>query len=126
MKEQTLKEKIQSFYVSDDCPVRTILDRIGDKWSMLVLLVLSEHDTMRFNEVHKALGDISQKMLTVTLRTLEADGLVKRTVYPEIPPRVEYELTTRGESLVPHMHGLARWANANMAAITKSRKKFAQ
>ncbi|PBQ34909.1 transcriptional regulator [Sphingobacteriaceae bacterium] len=117
---------MKTFYVSDDCPVRTILDRIGDKWSMLVLLTLGEEDTMRFNEVHKALGDISQKMLTVTLRTLEADGLVKRTVYPEIPPRVEYELTPRGESLLPHMHALAGWANKNMTGITKSRKKFAQ
>ena len=119
-------KKLENFYVSEKCPVRTVLDRIGDKWSMLVMLVLGQNETLRFNEVHKSLGDISQKMLTVTLRTLEADGLVKRTAYPEIPPRVEYQLTERGETLIPHIHGLAGWANENMPAITKSRKKFAQ
>jgi DNA-binding HxlR family transcriptional regulator len=79
---------------------------------------------LRFNEIHKYLETISQKMLTVTLKTLEADGLVKRTVYPQIPPKVEYELTDRGKTLLPHLHGLVSWANENMAEIRESRTKF--
>lgn len=120
-----MEKKIGNFYVNDKCPVRNILDRFGDKWSILIILVLGETGTLRFNELHKAIGDVSQKMLTVTLRTLEADGLVKRTVYAEIPPRVEYEITERGKSLLPHIHGLSSWAIENMTAITKSRKRFA-
>ena len=108
----------------DKCPVRNVLDRFGDKWSILVILILSQEEKMRFNELHKAINDISQKMLTVTLRTLEADGLISRKVYPEIPPRVEYRLTDIGTSLVPHITNLSKWANENMHAIIKSRKKF--
>lgn len=108
-----------------NCPVRTVLDRFGDKWSVLILLILGEHHKLRFNEINKHIGaDISQKMLTVTLRTLEADGLVKRTIYPEVPPRVEYEITAMGQSLVPYIDGLAKWANDNMVAIKSSREKF--
>ena len=105
-----------------ECPIRNVLDRIGDKWSMLVLLFLGGIDKMRFNELHKAVGDISQKMLTVTLKTLEADGLIKRTVFPEIPPRVEYNLTERGRSLIPHLKNLTQWAEDNMLGIEESRK----
>ena len=79
---------------------------------------------MRFNELHKAIGDISQKMLTVTLRNLEADGLLSRKVYPEIPPRVEYQLTELGKSLVPYINDLSKWAIENMPVILKSRKKY--
>ena len=88
---------------------------------MLVMLVLGDHEKIRFNELHKEIGDISQKMLTVTLRTFESDGLVQRTVFPEIPPRVEYNLTERGKSLLPHLHSLTQWAAENMTAIEKSR-----
>ncbi|MCO6173655.1 helix-turn-helix transcriptional regulator [Flavobacterium sp. NRK F10] len=108
----------------EDCPIRNIIDRIGDKWSVLVLLVLEEKGTLRFNEIHKTIESISQKMLAVTLKTLEADGLVKRTVYPQIPPKVEYELTERGNSLLPHLHGLVTWAKGNMEAIQVSRHEF--
>lgn len=79
---------------------------------------------MRFNELHKTIGDVSQKMLTTTLRTLEADGLISRKVFPEIPPRVEYELTEIGKSLVPYIAGLSAWADEHMPAIKKSRKRF--
>jgi DNA-binding HxlR family transcriptional regulator len=103
------------------CPIRNVLDRIGDKWSMLVLLYLGRTDKMRFNELHKAVGDISQKMLTVTLKILEADGLVKRTMFPQIPPRVEYNLTERGRSLIPHLKNLSKWAEDNMVGIQESR-----
>lgn len=107
-----------------NCPIRTVLDRFGDKWSILILLILGKRNKLRFNELNKEIGsDISQKMLTVTLRTLEADGLVHRTIYPEVPPRVEYEITALGKSLVPHIDSLADWANENMATIKKSREK---
>jgi DNA-binding HxlR family transcriptional regulator len=106
------------------CVIRTVLDRFGDKWSILVLMVLGDKKKMRFNEINKYIDDISQKMLTVTLRSLEADGLVKRTIFPEIPPRVEYEITELGKSLVPHITNLATWAEENLAEISESRKKF--
>jgi len=111
--------------MSESCPIRNVLDRFGDKWSILVLLVLSDEEKMRFNELHKAIGDISQKMLTVTLRTLEADGLVSRKVFPEIPPRVEYRLTLLGKSLMPHIHGLVKWAKDNREVIVSKRKQYA-
>ena len=108
-----------------DCPIRTVLDRFGDKWSVLILLILGKKNKLRFNEINKEIGfDISQKMLTVTLRTLEADGLVVRTIFPEVPPRVEYEITSLGLSLVPHIDSLAQWANENMATIKESRAKI--
>lgn len=108
-----------------NCPVRKVLDRFGDKWSLLVLLILGKKETLRFNEINKAIGsDISQKMLTVTLRTLEADGFIRRTIYPEIPPRVEYTITDLGKSLVPLIEKLEKWAKVNMSAIEKSRKKY--
>lgn len=104
--------------------MRSVLDRFGDKWSILILLILGEKEKMRFNELNKEIGDISQKMLTVTLRTLEADGLVKRTIYPQIPPRVEYEITDLGKSLVPHIHRLSEWAIDNIDTIKTSRETF--
>jgi len=116
--------KLEKFSNLEKCPVRNVIDRIGDKWSLLVLLVLEEAEVLRFNELHKLIESISQKMLAVTLKTLEADGLVKRTVYPQIPPKVEYNLTKRGKSLLPHIHGLVDWASKNMNEIKKSRKVF--
>ncbi len=103
---------------------KEVIDRIGDKWSLLVLLVLEEGGIMRFNELGSTIGIISQKMLTVTLRTLEADDLIKRKVYAQIPPKVEYELTSRGKSLLPHLHKLVSWADENMNGIKESRTKF--
>ena len=105
------------------CPIRNVLDRFGDKWSILVLLILDDYGTLRFNELHRTIGEISQKMLTVTVRSLEADGLVDRTMYAEIPPRVEYQLTARGKGLMPHIHGLVKWAHTNLPAIKRSRLK---
>jgi DNA-binding HxlR family transcriptional regulator len=111
-------------YDNANCPVRQVLDRIGDKWSSLVILHLGEFGMMRFNGLSNAIGDISQKMLTVTLRNLEADGLVSRKAFAEIPPRVEYELTKLGESLVPLIRELVTWANANMRAIRQNRAHY--
>lgn len=121
-----MKKIIKDFSETKECPIRNVLDRFGDKWSILVVLILGkEKEPMRFNEIVHTMGDISQKMLTVTLRTLEADGLVSRKQFPEIPPRVEYELTEMGESLLPHINGLANWAIKNQEAVIKTRKKFA-
>ena len=114
----------KKFWRVKDCPVRTTLDRFGDKWSILVIMILGEYEALRFSELNKMIGDVSQKMLTVTLRTLEADGLVKRTVYPEVPPRVEYEVTPLGKSLVPYVYSLNNWAKENMPAIHAARKRY--
>ncbi len=115
---------LEKYSKNEACPVRNILDRLGDKWSMLVILVLHDRGVLRFTEIHKTIGDISQKMLTVTLKTLEADGLVSRKVYPEIPPRVEYQLTELGEDLVPHLVNLTQWAEKNWKVIMASRKGY--
>jgi DNA-binding HxlR family transcriptional regulator len=108
------------------CPIRNILDRFGDKWSILVILLLGDNELLRFNQLTNMIGDISQKMLTVTLRTLETDGLVNRKIYPEIPPRVEYSLTPIGRELLPHIENLTKWALDNMPVIMESRDKFAR
>ncbi len=108
-----------------DCPIRNVLSRISCKWPMLVLFTLSQRGTLRFNTLRRAMPDISQKMLTATLRTLEEDGLVVRQVYAEVPPRVEYGLTERARSLLPILDELVDWAHSNMAAIMRDRKRHA-
>ena len=80
---------MKNFHPTGNCPVRDVLSRLGDKWSMLVLITLSANGTMRFSDIHKTIADVSQRMLTVTLRTLESDGLIERKVYSEFTPRVE-------------------------------------
>lgn len=107
------------------CPIRNVLSRIGDRWSLLVLLTLQDNEhPMRFRDLCKAIPDVSQKMLTSTLRELEADDLVSRTVYPEVPSRVEYELTERGLSLISLLNQLVDWSLENMEAIVKHRKEY--
>lgn len=106
------------------CPVRDVISRLSDKWSLLVVVTLSKKEKMRFSEIHKEIEDISQRMLTVTLRSLESDGLVKRTVYAEVPPRVEYQLTPLGQSLLVPLEGLVGWALENMSMIHSSRKEY--
>jgi len=117
-------EKYEQLLDVANCPVRNVLDRIANKWSVLILFLLNEEKTMRFNELNRSIGDISQKMLTVTLRSLEADGLVSRKVYPEIPPRVEYQLTDLGKSLWPHMQALSEWSTRHMPQIIETRAKY--
>ncbi len=108
-----------------ECPIRNITARISGRWSLLVLLTLQgKTEPMRFRDLGKAIPDVSQKMLTSTLRELEADDLVTRTVYPEIPPHVEYALTERGKSLTPLLNQLVDWSLDNMNDILKSRKKY--
>nr|WP_321405772.1 helix-turn-helix domain-containing protein [uncultured Carboxylicivirga sp.] len=118
------KNLIEKYSNSQECPVRNVVDRIGDKWSMLILLLLSEEKVLRFNEMHKYIGTISQKMLTVTLKSLEEDGLINRKVYPQIPPKVEYRLTPIGETLLPHLKNLVSWARMNMNEILLTRQEF--
>jgi len=119
-----MENSLKKYQRSPACPIREVLDRFGDKWSILIIIILGAEAKMRFNELHKTIGDVSQKMLTTTLRTLEADGLISRKVFPEIPPRVEYELTEMGKSLVPHITSLSAWADEHMPAIKKSRQRF--
>jgi DNA-binding HxlR family transcriptional regulator len=112
------------FLHNGDCPIRDVISRLGDKWSLLALTSLNANGTMRFNELQKSIGDVSQRMLSVTLRSLEADGFVRRVIYPEVPPRVEYSLTDLGRALMPHLTGLLEWALQNMQAILASRQQF--
>lgn len=106
-----------------NCPVRQVLDRVGDKWSMLVLLVLSG-EPLRFNALRRQLPDISQKMLAQTLRELQRDGLVAREVFPTVPPAVEYRLTALGDSLIEPFGHLVRWADRNARQIHAARSQF--
>ena len=106
-----------------DCPIRNILARFSDKWSLLILYMLDSNGVLRFNALRKLIPDISQKMLTNSLRTLEEDGMVVRTVYAEVPPRVEYQLTDRARTLLPHVYSLIDWAKENMGDILKDRRK---
>ena len=114
---------MRDFTDTETCPVRNVLDRLADKWTTLVILVLGEEHKMRFNELHKSIGDISEKMLTVSLRKLEADGLISRQVYPVIPPKVEYQLTDLGRQLLPLLHVISDWANQHMQEILENRQK---
>ena len=107
-----------------NCPIRNVLSRVGDKWSMLVLFTLESNNNQRFKELQRNIPDISQKMLSTTLKMLEADGLILRVAFPEIPPRVEYSLTKKGESLLPLINNLISWASDNMEDIIESRRNF--
>ncbi|RYF34464.1 MAG: transcriptional regulator [Cytophagaceae bacterium] len=106
-----------------DCPVRSILDRVGDKWTALVISNLAE-GPLRFTELKRRIERISQRMLTETLRGLERDGMVTRTVYPTIPPKVEYTLTPLGETLLAPVQALVRWALDNRAQVSTARQCY--
>lgn len=114
----------QQQHLPSDCrEVGTILSRIGDKWSVLIIMLLGDQPR-RFNEIKRMVGGISQRMLTLTLRGLERDGLVTRTVFPTIPPRVDYELTELGRSLRDPVKNLGTWAFENLPEIKNARDKF--
>ena len=113
-----------TLHVAEDCrAVSEVLARVGDKWTVLVVSTLGD-GPKRFNELRRALGSISQRMLTLTLRGLERDGLVTRTVFPTIPPRVDYELTDLGRSLLEPVSELGLWARQNRASIQQARATF--
>lgn len=110
--------------LSNRCPaVREVLSRVGDKWSVLVVVLLKE-GPQRFSELRRAIEGISQRMLTHTLRSLERDGLITRTVYPTVPPRVDYELTRLGQTLLEPVAALADWAEENRVEIQGARARF--
>ena len=107
-----------------NCPITDIIDRISDKWSVHTIILLGKSDKLRFGEIKTRIVGISQRMLTVTLKHLERDGLVIRTVFPQIPPKVEYELTDLGRSLLGQLIHLSEWASENMNSILRSREDY--
>jgi DNA-binding HxlR family transcriptional regulator len=115
-------EGAQNVYAGD-CPTREALDRIADKWTTLIFGLL-EGSPKRFSDLRRGVGGISQKMLTQTLRNLERDGLVRRTVYPEVPPHVEYELTPLGRTLSEPIAALRRWAEEHIAEVTAAQQAY--
>jgi DNA-binding HxlR family transcriptional regulator len=113
-----------NLHVPEDCrAVSDVLDRVGDKWSVLVVVMLGD-GPKRFNELRRSIASISQRMLTLTLRGLERDGLVTRTVFPTIPPRVDYALTELGRSLLHPVGALGDWARENHGHIVQARVRF--
>jgi DNA-binding HxlR family transcriptional regulator len=109
---------------SEDCRgVSAVLARVGDKWSVLIIMLLGD-GPKRFNEIKRMVGGISQRMLTLTLRGLERDGLVTRTVFPTIPPRVDYELTNLGRSLWKPVEALGSWAREHLTEIDAAKRRF--
>lgn len=119
-----MAKKAEKNSIIEICPIRNVVARFGNKWALLVILTLSESGSVRFNQLGKMIPDISTKMLSGTLQTLKADGLITRTVFPEVPIRVEYRLTETGESLVPIIQQLTDWAMLNMKSIMKHRKEI--
>lgn len=109
--------------IEQPCPIRDVLDRIGDQWSLLVIDAL-EGGTRRFGELTRGIDDISRQMLSKTLKRLEQDGLVKRTVYAEVPPRVDYDLTPLGRSFLVPMRSLVAWADDNHRSIVAARDLY--
>lgn len=107
----------------DDCGIRDVLDRLGDRWSVLLVVELTK-GTRRFRELHRAIPGISQRMLTVTTKRLVRDGLVERTVYPTIPPRTDYRLTAMGRSFSSAITALADWSREHKDNITSSRERW--
>ncbi|GAB3969120.1 helix-turn-helix domain-containing protein [Actinoallomurus acanthiterrae] len=106
------------------CPSRDVLDRIGDKWTVLVLGELGKHGVCRYTRLRKQLAGVSEKMLTQTLRALERDGIVRRTVYPTVPARVEYALTPLGQTLREPLRALTEWSTRHMAEVLAAREEY--
>jgi DNA-binding HxlR family transcriptional regulator len=118
-----VRHKSASASVMDaQCPSRLVLDRIADKWTALIIQVLG-NGTLRYAELQRTIGGISQKMLTQTLRSLERDGLVQRKVHPVVPPKVEYSLTRLGRTLIEPLHGLCRWSERHLAELEANRAR---
>ena len=122
---QTNESGRRIFINDDNCPIRDVVAQIGDKWSMLILFAIADGPD-RFNSLKKRIQGISQRMLTQTLRDLEREGFVNRTLYPEVPIRVEYELTKVGSELVKHLYSIVSWAGNNHSLIKKSRISYDQ
>ncbi len=117
-----IKREIQNA-TFPDCPIRNVISHITDKWSLLVLYTLEQKEVLRFKDLWRQIPDISQKMLTSTLRHLEDDGIISREVFTEVPPRVEYQLSERGKSLMPHLDALILWGIEHQESIINDRIK---
>jgi DNA-binding HxlR family transcriptional regulator len=122
------KDKTKEGILSPDyptCPFRNVITRFGDKWSLLILYILNNSKApIRFSELARSIPDISSRVLSSCLRTLEADDLVSRKVYPEVPPKVEYSLTELGHTLMPHLTALTEWAIENYDHVIEHRKNY--
>lgn len=119
-----MKKKEETNSIIEICPVRNVIARFGNKWALLTLLIIGEHDVVRFNELNRLIPDVSSRVLSSTLRTLETDGLIDRKVYAVVPPKVEYRLTGIGKSLLPLIRQLTEWAQTNMKKVTNHRKEY--
>lgn len=119
-----MKKKEYSNSIIEICPIRNVVARFGDKWSLLVLLVISGAGVVRFNELGRMIPDISTRVLSTTLKTLDADGLIDRKVYAQVPPKVEYTLTDTGRSLIPLIMQLTEWAQQNMKNVMTHRRRY--
>ena len=106
------------------CPVRNVIARFGNKWALLTVLIIGEQGVVRFNELSRLIPDVSSRVLSSTLRTLEADGFIDRKVYAVVPPKVEYRLTDVGKSLLPLIRQLTEWAQTNMKTVMTHRKDY--
>ena len=123
MNSLPLQENKKKYTDVNACPVRNIISRFSGKWSLLSLCVLSENDSTRFNAIGKAIPDISPKVLTETLKNLEADGFINRRLYAEVPPKVEYSLTPLGQSLLPIIDSMIEWAVAHFSDVGARKRK---
>jgi len=121
---EVVKGHFPDKYKTMQCPITNVLDRISDKWSIHTIILLGKSEKLRFSELMKGIHGISQRMLTVTLRSLEEDGLLTRQVYAQIPPKVEYQLTDLGRSLLSQLINLSEWASENMTKIFESRERY--
>jgi len=120
---ESIENERRVFYNNEDCPIRNVVAQIGDKWSLLILFALVDGPD-RFNSLKSRIIGISQRMLTQTLRDLERDGFVLRTVYPEVPARVEYELTDMGRGIVKPLYQLVSWADQHHEDIKQARQAY--
>jgi DNA-binding HxlR family transcriptional regulator len=119
-----MKKKEEKNTFIEMCPVRNIVARFGNKWAILIILDINEKGVARFNELCKMIPDVSPRVLSGTLKTLEADDIIARKIYPVVPPKVEYRLTDVGKSLLPLIAQLTEWAQNHMKTIVKHRNQF--
>lgn len=119
-----MRKKEETGSIIEMCPVRNVIVRFGNKWALLTVLIIGEQGVVRFNELSRLIPDVSSRVLSTTLRTLEADGFIDRKVYAVVPPKVEYRLTEVGKSLLPLIQQLTQWAQANMKKVMTHRKEY--
>lgn len=118
-----MRKKEETGSIIEMCPIRNVIARFGNKWALLTVLIIGEQGVVRFNELSRLIPDVSSRVLSSTLRTLEADGFVARKVYAVVPPKVEYSLTDLGHSLLPIIRQLTEWAQKNMNKVMNHRKQ---